>query len=168
MLWAIGEDIPYVPNKRRGGVIIGGVIAPIFFNTAEDSGALPIKADVSKLKTGDVVIIDTKKGEIRSESGEVLSTFKLQPDNLGDEYRAGGRIPLIIGRAITDRARKALKKGPADALRGEEEPRAEEGAGLHAGPEDGGQGLRHPGRAAGLVRRAEDDHRRLARTPPAP
>jgi aconitate hydratase 2 / 2-methylisocitrate dehydratase len=73
--WAIGEDIPFVPNKRNGGVIIGGVIAPIFFNTAQDSGALPIKADVSKLKMGDVVTIDTVKGEIRSEGGEVLSTF---------------------------------------------------------------------------------------------
>jgi aconitate hydratase 2/2-methylisocitrate dehydratase len=112
--WHIGEDIPHVPNKRRGGVIIGGVIAPIFFNTAEDSGALPIKADVTKLKTGDVVIIDAAKGEIRSESGEVLSTFKLAPNTLADEYRAGGRIPLIIGRALTDKARKATKKGPAD------------------------------------------------------
>jgi aconitate hydratase 2 / 2-methylisocitrate dehydratase len=109
VLWAIGDDIPAVPNKRRGGIIIGGVIAPIFFNTAEDSGALPIKADVSRLKTGDVIVVDTKKGELRSAGGEVLSTFKLAPDTLADEYRAGGRIPLIIGRALTDRARKALK-----------------------------------------------------------
>jgi aconitate hydratase 2/2-methylisocitrate dehydratase len=75
--WAIGEDIPCVPNKRNGGVIIGGVIAPIFFNTAEDSGALPIKADVSRLKMGDVVVVDAKQGQIRSEGGEVLSTFAL-------------------------------------------------------------------------------------------
>ncbi|MFL5261588.1 MAG: bifunctional aconitate hydratase 2/2-methylisocitrate dehydratase [Anaeromyxobacteraceae bacterium] len=108
VLWAIGEDIPFVPNKRRNGVIIGGVIAPIFFNTAQDSGTLPIRADVSKLKTGDVVVIDTAKGQIRSEGGEVLSTFKLEPVTVPDEYRAGGRIPLIIGRALTDRARKAL------------------------------------------------------------
>ncbi len=112
--WAIGEDIPFVPNKRRGGVIIGGAIAPIFFATAQDSGAIPIKADVSKLKMGDVVVVDTVKGEIRSQSGEVLSTFKLAPDTLPDEYRAGGRIPLTIGRALTDKAQKATKKGPKD------------------------------------------------------
>ncbi|MHB8872406.1 MAG: bifunctional aconitate hydratase 2/2-methylisocitrate dehydratase [Myxococcaceae bacterium] len=111
VLWTIGEDIPFVPNKRRGGVILGGAIAPIFFNTAQDSGSLPIKCDVSKLKTGDLVTLDTRAGEIRSESGEVLSKFALAPSTLGDEYRAGGRIPLIIGRALTDRARKALKKG---------------------------------------------------------
>ncbi len=108
VLWHTGEDIPFVPNKRRNGVILGGVIAPIFFNTAQDSGALPIKTDVTKLKTGDVVVIDTKKGQLRSEKGEVLATFKLSPETLADEYRAGGRIPLIIGRALTDRARAAL------------------------------------------------------------
>src|SRR5512145_2101591 len=112
--WHIGEDIPFVPNKRRGGVIIGGVIAPIFFATAQDSGALPLKADVSKLKMGDVVTVDTVKGEIRSEAGEVLATFKLAPNTLGDEYRAGGRIPLTIGRALTERAQKLTKKGPKD------------------------------------------------------
>ena len=106
--WAIGDEIPFVPNKKRGGLILGGVIAPIFFNTAEDSGALPIKADVTKLKTGDLVVVDTVKGEVRSEKGEVLSTFKLAPNTLADEFRAGGRIPLIIGRALTDKARKAL------------------------------------------------------------
>ena len=113
VLWHIGEDIPAVPNKRRGGVIIGGVIAPIFFNTAEDSGALPIKTDVTKLETGDVIVVDTRRGEIKSEAGEVLSTFRLSPETLADEYRAGGRIPLIIGRALTERARKALKLKPA-------------------------------------------------------
>jgi aconitate hydratase 2/2-methylisocitrate dehydratase len=112
--WHIGEDIPFVPNKRRGGVIIGGVIAPIFFATAQDSGALPIKADVTKLRTGDVVVVDTVKGEIRSEGGEVLSTFKLAPNTLGDEFRAGGRIPLTIGRALTEKAQKVTKKGPKD------------------------------------------------------
>lgn len=112
VLWAIGEDIPFVPNKRRNGVIIGGVIAPIFFNTAQDSGALPIRTDVTKLKTGDVIVVDTKKGEVRTEGGEVLSTFKLAPSTIPDEYRAGGRIPLIIGRALTDKARAALGMGP--------------------------------------------------------
>ena len=112
--WHIGEDIPYVPNKRRGGVILGGVIAPIFFATAQDSGALPIKADVSRLKMGEVVTVDFRKGEIRSESGEVLSTFQVKPNTLPDEFRAGGRIPLTIGRALTDKARKALKKPASD------------------------------------------------------
>jgi aconitate hydratase 2/2-methylisocitrate dehydratase len=108
LLWHIGEDIPFVPNKRRGGVIIGGVIAPIFFNTAQDSGALPLKADVTGMKTGDVIIIDTVKGEITGENGELVSTFSLRPNTLPDEYQAGGRIPLIIGRALTARARVVL------------------------------------------------------------
>ena len=114
VLWAIGNEIPCVPNKKTGGVIIGGVIAPIFFNTAQDSGALPIKTDVSKLNTGDVIVIDSVKGEIRSEAGELLSTFKLSPNTVPDEFRAGGRIPLIIGRALTDKARAALGLGATD------------------------------------------------------
>jgi aconitate hydratase 2 / 2-methylisocitrate dehydratase len=127
--WHIGEEIPFVPNKKRGGVIIGGVIAPIFFNTAQDSGALPIKADVSKLKMGDVVVVDTVKGEIRSEGGEVLSNFKLAPETLADEVRAGGRIPLIIGRALTERARKALKKGASTLFVNKENPKPSAGQG---------------------------------------
>jgi aconitate hydratase 2/2-methylisocitrate dehydratase len=111
LLWHIGEDIPAVPNKRRGGVILGGVIAPIFFNTAQDSGALPIRCDVSGLKNGDSAVIDTAHGRIADETGQILSTFTLQPVTLADEYRAGGRIPLIIGRALTDRARSALGLG---------------------------------------------------------
>ena len=114
VLWAIGNEIPCVPNKKSGGVIIGGVIAPIFFNTAQDSGALPIKTDVSKLNTGDVIIIDTVTGEIKSEEGEILSTFKLSPNTVPDEFRAGGRIPLIIGRALTDQARAALGLSATD------------------------------------------------------
>ncbi|HEX9022348.1 MAG TPA: bifunctional aconitate hydratase 2/2-methylisocitrate dehydratase [Geobacteraceae bacterium] len=114
LLWHIGEDIPGVPNKRTGGVIIGGVIAPIFFNTAQDSGALPLKADVTRMNTGDQLRIDTRKGEIANADGEVLSTFKIMPVTLADEFRAGGRIPLIIGRALTDKARKALGLPPAD------------------------------------------------------
>jgi aconitate hydratase 2/2-methylisocitrate dehydratase len=128
--WAIGEEIPFVPNKKRGGVIIGGVIAPIFFATAQDSGALPIKADVSKLKTGDVVVVDTVKGELRTEAGEVLSTFKLAPDTLGDEYRAGGRIPLTIGRAVTEKARKALGLGPANLFATVTNPQPKPGQGF--------------------------------------
>src|SRR6266568_6235452 len=129
VLWAIGDDIPFVPNKRRNGVIVGGVIAPIFFNTAQDSGALPIRTDVTKLKTGDVVVIDTGKGEVRTEAGEVLSTFTLAPNTLADEYRAGGRIPLIIGRALTERARKALGLPPTDLFTQAVNPQAKPGQG---------------------------------------
>jgi aconitate hydratase 2/2-methylisocitrate dehydratase len=116
VLWHIGEDIPAIPNKRRGGVIIGGVIAPIFFNTVEDSGGLPLKADVTRMKTGDVIVIDLKKGEIRSPTGECLATFTLTPNTLADEYRAGGRIPLIIGRSLTEKARAALGLGPSEVF----------------------------------------------------
>lgn len=113
LLWAIGEEIPCVPNKKSAGIIIGGAIAPIFFNTAQDSGALPIKADVSNLKTGDVIVIDTLNGKILDESGsKVLSSISLTPATLADEFRAGGRIPLIIGRAVTEKARKCLGLGP--------------------------------------------------------
>ncbi|MBT0652979.1 bifunctional aconitate hydratase 2/2-methylisocitrate dehydratase [Geomobilimonas luticola] len=117
VLWHIGEEIPCVPNKKTAGVIIGGVIAPIFFNTAQDSGALPLKADVTGMKTGDVIVIDTKKGVITDESGKkTLSTFTIAPNTLADEFRAGGRIPLIIGRAVTDKARKALGLKPSTAF----------------------------------------------------
>jgi aconitate hydratase 2 / 2-methylisocitrate dehydratase len=106
--WFMGNDIPNVPNKRTGGVILGGKIAPIFFNTAEDSGALPIQCDVSKMKTGDVIIIKPYEGKVLNEAGELLSTFTLNPVTMPDEVRAGGRIPLIIGRGLTANARKAL------------------------------------------------------------
>ncbi len=105
VLWHIGKDIPYVPNKRQGGVILGGNIAPIFFNTAEDSGALPIECDVSKLNTGDVITIYPYEGRIVNEGGEQVSSFDLRPITMPDEIRAGGRIPLIIGRSLTDKAR---------------------------------------------------------------
>jgi aconitate hydratase 2/2-methylisocitrate dehydratase len=108
VLWHIGSDIPYIPNKRAGGYIIGGKIAPIFFNTAEDSGALPIECDVSNLNTGDVITIYPYKGEIANESGEIISTFSLKPETILDEVRAGGRIPLLIGRSLTDKTRQAL------------------------------------------------------------
>ncbi len=108
VLWHMGEDIPFVPNKKRNAVIIGSVIAPIFFNTVEDSGGLPIIADVSKLNHGDIININTVSGEITSEDGTVLSTFELKPNTLADEFRAGGRIPLIVGRKLTADARKFL------------------------------------------------------------
>ena len=106
--WFMGNDIPNIPNKRTGGVILGGKIAPIFFNTAEDSGALPIQCDVTKMKTGDVITIQPYAGKVLNEAGETISTFVLLPVTMPDEVRAGGRIPLIIGRGLTQNARKAL------------------------------------------------------------
>ncbi len=118
VLWHTGNDIPYVPNKRAGGVIIGGKIAPIFFNTAEDSGALPIECDVSKLNTGDVITIRPYQGTIEKyceekQSVEILSKFNLKPNTITDEIRAGGRIPLMIGRALTDKVRNQLGLSPS-------------------------------------------------------
>jgi aconitate hydratase 2/2-methylisocitrate dehydratase len=113
VLWHIGQDIPFVPNKRSGGYILGGKIAPIFFNTAEDSGALPIECDVSKLNTGDVITLYPYEGVIKNEAGEVVSTFTLKPDTILDEVRAGGRIPLLIGRSLTDKTRHALGLEPS-------------------------------------------------------
>ncbi|WP_305837420.1 bifunctional aconitate hydratase 2/2-methylisocitrate dehydratase [Photobacterium leiognathi] len=109
VLWFMGDDIPYVPNKRAGGYVLGGKIAPIFFNTMEDAGALPIEVDVTKLAMGDVIDVYPFKGEVRRhDSDELVSTFDLKTDVLIDEVRAGGRIPLIIGRGLTDRARQSL------------------------------------------------------------
>ena len=129
VLWAIGQEIPCVPNKKTAGVIIGGVIAPIFFNTAQDSGALPLKADVTAMKTGDVIVINSKKGEITDEKGKVLSRFAIAPNTLADEFRAGGRIPLIIGRAVTDKARKALGMGPTTVFTLPDNPTPKKGQG---------------------------------------
>ncbi len=107
LLWHIGHDIPYVPNKRQGGVILAGNMAPIFFNTAEDSGALPIECDVTKLNNGDVITIYPYEGRIVNENGEEITKFELRPITLPDEVQAGGRIPLIIGRSLTDKALQA-------------------------------------------------------------
>ncbi len=107
VLWHMGTDIPFIPNKRQGGVVLGNKIAPIFFNTAEDSGALPIECDVSAMETGDVIRIRPYDGVILTEQGKELARFELRPTTLADEVRAGGRIPLIIGRALTDRTREA-------------------------------------------------------------
>lgn len=114
--WHMGDDIPNIPNKRTGGVVIGSKIAPIFFNTAEDSGALPIQCDVSKMKTGDVIIVKPYAGQVLSEAGEVMSTFDLSPVTLPDEVRAGGRIPLIIGRGLTNNARQSLGLPPSEVF----------------------------------------------------
>ena len=107
VIWATGQDIPYVPNKRFGGVTLGGKIAPIFFNTQEDSGALPIEVDVSKLEMGDVIEVLPYDGKI-VKNGETVAEFSLKSDVLLDEVRAGGRINLIIGRSLTAKAREAL------------------------------------------------------------
>ncbi len=115
VLWHMGEDIPYVPNKRQGGVVLGGKIAPIFFNTAEDSGALPIECDVQQLETGDVITIKPYEGKILKD-GNIVSEFDLKPTTMPDEVQAGGRIPLIIGRGLTDRAREALDLTPSDVF----------------------------------------------------
>ncbi len=113
VLWHTGNDIPFMPNKRAGGYVLGGAIAPIFFNTAEDAGALPIQCDVTKLETGMVITIHPYKGEITNEAGEVISTFALKPDTILNEVRAGGRIPLLIGRTLTDKTRLALGLEPS-------------------------------------------------------
>jgi len=126
--WHIGEDIPGVPNKRTGGVIIGGIIAPIFFNTAEDSGALPIEAPVENLETGDVITVKPYEGKIL-KNGEVVSEFKLKPNTLPDEVRAGGRIPLIIGRNLTRKAREALGMGEENIFARPEQPEDKKGVG---------------------------------------
>jgi aconitate hydratase 2/2-methylisocitrate dehydratase len=109
VLWFTGDDLPFIPNKRDGGVCIGTKIAPIFFNTMEDAGALPFEADVGNLNMGDVIDIFPYEGKItKNASDEVLSTFELKSQVLLDEVRAGGRINLIIGRGLTGKAREAL------------------------------------------------------------
>ncbi|EIZ1352189.1 bifunctional aconitate hydratase 2/2-methylisocitrate dehydratase [Vibrio vulnificus] len=118
VLWFMGDDIPYVPNKRAGGYVLGGKIAPIFFNTMEDAGALPIEVDVSKLNMGDVIDVYPYQGKVTNlATGEVLAEFSLKTDVLIDEVRAGGRIPLIIGRGLTEKARQSLGLAPSDVFR---------------------------------------------------
>lgn len=117
VLWFMGDDIPFVPNKRAGGFCLGGKIAPIFFNTMEDAGALPIELDVGNMEMGDVIDIYPYAGKVtRHDSDEVISEFKLKTDVLLDEVRAGGRIPLIIGRGLTDKAREALGLEASDVF----------------------------------------------------
>ena len=129
LLWHIGEDIPFVPNKRREGVVIGGLIAPIFFNTVEDSGGLPIMCNVKKMKTGDLLFIDTKSQTITNKEGEAIASYEFQPATIKDEYRAGGRLNLIIGRSLTAKARKALGKAEADFFTTIERPSPQPGQG---------------------------------------
>ena len=123
LLWHIGDDIPYIPNKRSGGICIGGKIAPIFFNTLQDSGALAIECDVSKINLGDVLDIYPHEGKILlSESKETIAEFKHKSPTLLDEVRASGRIPLIIGRNLTDSVRESLNKSSSTIFARPKEP----------------------------------------------
>ena len=123
VLWLMGDDIQGVPNKRAGGLVLGGKIAPIFFNTMEDAGSLPIEVDVSKLNMGDVFDIYPHDGKItKHDSDEVIATFELKSPTLLDEVRAGGRIPLIIGRGLTNKAREYLGLGASDIFAKPEQP----------------------------------------------
>lgn len=141
VLWFTGEDIPFIPNKRFGGVCLGGKIAPIFYNTMEDAGALPIELDVSKMEMGDEVELRPYEGKA-IKNGEVIAEFKVKSDVLFDEVRAGGRIPLIIGRGLTAKAREALGLPPSTLFR------------LPKDPADTGKGFtlaqKMVGRACGL------------------
>ncbi|WP_199154729.1 bifunctional aconitate hydratase 2/2-methylisocitrate dehydratase [Chromobacterium sp. ASV23] len=141
VVWATGQDIPYVPNKRFGGVTLGGKIAPIFFNTQEDSGSLPIEVDVSKLEMGDVIDVYPYSGKIE-KNGAVVAEFKLKSEVILDEVRAGGRINLIIGRGLTSKAREALGLPASTTFR------------LPKAPVDSGKGFslgqKMVGRACGL------------------
>jgi aconitate hydratase 2/2-methylisocitrate dehydratase len=111
--WHMGEDIPFIPGKRTGGVVIGDIIAPIFFNTAEDGGCIPIQAPTGALNTGDVITLKPFDGVIEID-GKVVSEFNIEPNTLPDEMRAGGRVPLIIGKGLTSKAREALGMDAGD------------------------------------------------------
>ncbi|HTL15185.1 MAG TPA: aconitate hydratase B, partial [Thermomonas sp.] len=141
VLWWTGDDIPYIPNKRAGGVCLGSKIAPIFYNTMEDAGALPIELDVAQMEHGDVVELRPYEGKAL-KNGEVIATFELKSEVLFDEVRAGGRIPLIIGRGLTGKAREALGLPATDLFR------------LPVTPPDTGKGFtlaqKLVGRACGL------------------
>jgi aconitate hydratase 2/2-methylisocitrate dehydratase len=121
VLWFTGEDIPFVPNKRFGGVCLGSKIAPIFYNTMEDAGALPIELDVTEMNMGDVVELRPYEGKALKD-GKVIAEFKVKSDVLFDEVRAGGRIPLIIGRGLTTKARQALGLPPSTLFRLPQDP----------------------------------------------
>lgn len=123
VLWFFGDDIPNVPNKRAGGFCFGTKIAPIFYNTMEDAGALPIEFDCSNLAMGDVIDVYPYKGEVRRhDSDELVTTFALKTEVLLDEVRAGGRIPLIVGRGLTEKARAELGLGASDLFKKPEQP----------------------------------------------
>ena len=116
VLWHMGEEIPFIPNKKTGGICIGGKIAPIFFNTMEDAGTIVFEADVEKMNTGDLISIYPFEGEIKNEKNEVISKFEFKSETFLDEVRAGGRIPLIIGRSLTDKTREFLNLNPSEVF----------------------------------------------------
>jgi aconitate hydratase 2/2-methylisocitrate dehydratase len=124
VLWFFGEDIPNIPNKRTAGFCFGNKIAPIFFNTMEDAGALPIELDVDSMQMGDVINVYPYQGKVTNETGDTISTFSLKTQVLLDEVQAGGRIPLIIGRGLTEKAREALSLGNTDLFRSPDQPTA--------------------------------------------
>jgi aconitate hydratase 2/2-methylisocitrate dehydratase len=142
VLWFTGEDIPFVPNKRFGGVCLGAKIAPIFYNTMEDAGALPIELDVSQMEMGDVVELRPYEGKA-FKNGQVIAEFKVKSEVLFDEVRAGGRIPLIIGRGLTAKAREALGLAASTLFRLPQNP-ADSGRGFSLGQ-------KMVGRACGLA-----------------
>jgi len=124
VLWFFGDDIPYAPNKRAGGFCFGSKIAPIFFNTMEDSGALPVEMDVTNLNMGDVIDVYPYAGKVcKHGSDDVITTFELKTQLILDEVRAGGRIPLIIGRGLTGKARESLGLPTSDVFRLPDQPK---------------------------------------------
>lgn len=129
LLWHIGKDILFVPNKRNSGVVLAGLIAPIFFNTVEDSGGLPLMCDVTSMNTGDIIQLDTQSGTIVDSRGKTISTFSVQPNTLKDEFRAGGRLFLIIGRTLTTKARKVLGMPEAAFFQSIQNPSPSKGQG---------------------------------------
>ncbi len=116
VLWHMGEEIPFIPNKKTGGICIGGKIAPIFFNTMEDAGTIVFEADVEKMNTGDLISIYPFEGKVKNEKNEVISKFEFKSETFLDEVRAGGRIPLIIGRSLTDKTREFLNLNPSEVF----------------------------------------------------
>ena len=151
--WHLGEDIPAVPNKRTGGVVIGSIVAPIFFNTAEDSGALPIQADVTSMETGDVIDVYPMAGRIE-KNGQQIASFTLEPNILADEVRAGGRITLIIGRNLTRKARKVLGLGDETIFSKPQQP-ADTGKGYTLAQKMIGKASGLPGVRPGMYVEAE-------------
>ena len=146
--WFMGREIPCVPNKKTGGLILGSIIAPIFFNTAEDSGALPIEVNVDDLETGDIIDVYPYEGKIE-KNGKVVSTFTLAPNTIIDEYRAGGRIPLIIGRGLTAKARASLGLGSEEIFSKPEQP-SDSGKGYTQAQKMVGRACRVEGVRAGM------------------
>jgi aconitate hydratase 2/2-methylisocitrate dehydratase len=161
VLWHTGNDIPHVPNKRGGGVIIGGKIAPIFFNTAEDSGALPIECDVSQLNTGDVITIRPHAGTIERD-GSVISHFDLKPSTISDEVRAGGTNPSDDRQGPHRQSSQPIGTLSIRSLHSSQCSSGQR-QGIHTGPKDGGQSLRTPRRKAGNELRAAHGHGWLSR-----